>query len=37
MNIETNNSLIEEILLEWKDRIGEDYDGYHGHVYRTLV
>ena len=34
MNIETNNPLIEKILLEWRDRIGEDYDGYHGHVYR---
>jgi hypothetical protein len=33
MNIETNNPLIGEILLEWRDRIGEDYDGYHGHVY----
>ena len=28
MNIETNNTQIEEILLEWKDRIGVDYDGY---------
>lgn len=34
MNIETNNPLIEVILLEWQDRIGADYDGYHGHVYR---
>lgn len=34
MIIETNNPLIEEILLEWQSRIGEDYDGYHGHVYR---
>jgi len=34
MNIETNNPLIEEILLEWREQIGQDYDGYHGHVYR---
>lgn len=34
MNIETNNPLIEEILLQWKERIGVDYDGYRGHVYR---
>ena len=34
MKIETNNPLIEEILLEWKERIGVDYDGYRGHIYR---
>lgn len=36
MNIETNNDLIEEILAAWKDRIGDDYLGYGGHVYRMF-
>ena len=35
MNIETNDPLIEEILLGWQHQIREDYDGYHGHVYRV--
>ncbi|MDJ0511019.1 MAG: hypothetical protein QNJ64_17450 [Crocosphaera sp.] len=34
MQIETNNPLIEEILLQWKECIGDNYDGYRGHVYR---
>lgn len=36
MNIETKNALIEEILTAWKDRIGDDYLGYRGHVYRMF-
>ena len=36
MNIETENPLIEEILSTWKDRIGDDYLGYRGHVYRIF-
>ena len=36
MNIETQNDLIEEILTAWKDRIGADYLGYKGHVYRMF-
>ena len=36
MNIETSNDLIEEILALWKDRIGSDYSGYRGHVYRMF-
>jgi hypothetical protein len=36
MNIETKNDLIEEILAAWKDRIGDDYLGYRGHVYRMF-
>jgi hypothetical protein len=36
MNIETSNDLIEEILALWKDRIGSDYPGYRGHVYRMF-
>jgi hypothetical protein len=34
--IETRNDLIEEILTTWKDRIGDDYLGYRGHVYRMF-
>jgi hypothetical protein len=36
MHIETTNELIEEILTTWKDRIGSDYPGYRGHVYRMF-
>jgi hypothetical protein len=36
MNIETRNDLIEEILSPWEDRIGADYPGYRGHVYRMF-
>lgn len=36
MNIETTNNLIEDIFAAWKDRIGDDYPGYRGHVYRMF-
>ncbi len=36
MNIETQHSLIEEILSMWEDTIGGDYPGYRGHVYRVF-
>jgi len=36
MNIETTNDLIEEILATWQARIGDDYPGYRGHVYRMF-
>ena len=36
MDIETSHPLIEEILSVWKDRIGDDYLGYRGHVYRMF-
>lgn len=36
MNIETKNDFIEEIFATWKDRIGDDYPGYRGHVYRMF-
>jgi len=36
MSIEINNALIEEILSLWKDRIGGDFAGYRGHVYRMF-
>lgn len=36
MNIVTKNDLIEEILTAWQDRIGDDYLGYRGHVYRMF-
>ena len=36
MAIETNHPLLEEILAGWKTRIGEEYAGYRGHVYRMF-
>lgn len=36
MKIETNISLVEEILSIWKTEIGDDFDGYKNHVYRML-
>lgn len=36
MNIETSHDLIEEILTTWAGRIGDDYPGYKGHVYRMF-
>ncbi|WP_017720550.1 hypothetical protein [Kamptonema formosum] len=36
MNTETNSPLIEEILSVWQERIGDDYPGYRGHVYRMF-
>lgn len=36
VSIETYHPLIEEILSDWKDRIGDDYTGYRGHVYRMF-
>jgi hypothetical protein len=36
MRIETRHDLIEEILAQWRDRIGDDYPGYRGHVYRLF-
>ena len=28
--------LVEEILESWRERIGDDYEGYKNHVYRML-
>ena len=36
MNIETSVPQIDEILSCWKTRIGDDYAGYRGHVYRMF-
>jgi len=36
MKIEKNIPLLEEILIEWKSKIGNDYEGYKNHVYRML-
>ncbi|MCK5360003.1 MAG: hypothetical protein KAJ95_05220 [Gammaproteobacteria bacterium] len=36
MRIEKQIPLLEEILGEWKEVIGEDYEGYKNHVYRML-
>lgn len=29
-------SLVDEILVEWRDEISGDYDGYRNHVYRMI-
>ena len=34
MPVERQNPLIESILSDWRERIGDDYAGYRGHVYR---
>lgn len=36
MVVETHNEQIEDILRAWQDRIGQDYAGYRGHVYRMF-
>ncbi len=36
MIIENNIPLLEEILNEWKETIGKDYEGYKNHVYRMI-
>lgn len=36
MAIETSIPLVEDILDEWKDKIGEEYAGYRNHVYRMI-
>ena len=36
MEIETQHALIDSILADWEARIGEDYMGYRGHVYRMF-
>lgn len=36
MKIEHQIPLLESILNDWREVIGEDYDGYRNHVYRML-
>ena len=36
VNIEENIPLLEEILGEWKQDLGDDYMGYKNHVYRMI-
>lgn len=36
MHVETAHNQIETILADWKERIGADYLGYKGHVYRMF-
>jgi len=36
MNIEENLPLLEEILNEWKETIGSQYEPYKNHVYRVV-
>jgi len=36
MAMEKHIALLEDILDEWKDRIGNDYLGYKNHVYRVI-
>ena len=36
MKIEASIKLIDDILYEWKETIGEDFEGYKNHVYRMV-
>ena len=36
MKIEENIPLLEDIFSEWKDIIGNEYQGYRNHVYRMV-
>ena len=36
MRIESHIPLLEEVLEEWKGKIGKDYSGYKNHVYRVV-
>ena len=36
MDIQTQHPVIETILSDWRDEIGDDYAGYRGHVYRMF-
>lgn len=36
MDIITHHALIEQTLTPWKPRIGDDFAGYRGHVYRMF-
>jgi hypothetical protein len=36
IQVETNSERVEEHLEKYRDVIGEDYEGYRGHVYRVL-
>lgn len=36
MKVEEQIALAEEILGEWKDKIGNDFEGYKNHVYRMI-
>jgi len=36
VKIEEKIPLLEEILLEWKEVIGDEYQGYRNHVYRMI-
>jgi len=36
LNIETHIPYLEELLIPWKDIIGDEYTGYKNHVYRMV-
>lgn len=36
MTIDTRIPLLEDILEDWKDTIGPEYEGYKNHVYRMI-
>lgn len=36
MKIEKRIALLEQILGEWRDHVGQQYDAYRNHVYRML-
>lgn len=35
-SVVTRNDRIESILHDWQERVGEDFEGYRGHVYRMF-
>ena len=37
MQVEANFPLVDKILQDWRQEIGEDYEGYRNHVYRVLI
>ena len=36
MHIQTQHPLMDAVLSDWRDQIGDDYAGYRGHVYRMF-
>lgn len=36
MNIETHIPLLEDLLSEWKETLGSEYEGYRNNVYRMI-
>ena len=37
IDIKTERPRVEQLLAPYRDKIGEDFDGYRNHVYRTIT